>query len=267
MNVGRLGVENFANGAHGVFPEMRFERSQETVCLFEIIGMQFEPSIDERTDEPGPNRALVVSGVAVAEIAVVFGLEVAFARTEGPKTKRCEQFGLHAFHDWRPLLFVEYREIERDGKDLIGAKLRIVTVFAVDDVVEIAAALVPEAFLEGTAATVGVLLHFSGLVFVTRLIEPGFQEAKRVIPERVDLHRLPAARGDDPVANFGIHPRELVTFGALTQQTVGGIDANAEVGALQMVFGNFDELRQNLRKKKLIVAERKIAGQGVKEPQ
>src|SRR5215472_693308 len=50
------------------------------------------------------------------------------------------------------------------------------------------------------------------------LVHPYFRESQRVIPQRIDFDGFAAARGDDPVADFGIHPCELITLLSLTEE-------------------------------------------------
>ena len=47
-----------------------------------VVGMELEPRVDARTDQPGPHGALVIRGVARAQIAEVLRLVVRLARRE-----------------------------------------------------------------------------------------------------------------------------------------------------------------------------------------
>src|SRR2546428_18887 len=69
--VGRLGIEDFADRSDAGFSEMRFEAVQESQCAGGVGRMYFEPGVDERSDQPGPDSSLMVCGVARAKIAVV----------------------------------------------------------------------------------------------------------------------------------------------------------------------------------------------------
>ena len=77
---GRFGVENFADGSDASLSQMRLEAVQEFAGAFQIAGMNFEPGIDERPDQPGPHRPLMIGGVAGAEVAVVLRLVVLVIR-------------------------------------------------------------------------------------------------------------------------------------------------------------------------------------------
>jgi hypothetical protein len=59
---------------------------------------------------------------------------------------------------------------------------------------------------------------------ITFLAQPAGQQHQGVEPQRVDLDRLAAPRRDDPVFDLSVHPRQLIAFGALAQEAVGGID-------------------------------------------
>ncbi len=82
-----------------------------------------------------------------------------------------------------------------------------------------------------------MLAGLPGGVFLAFLAEPVFEQAQRIVPERVDFDGFAAARGDDPAVHFRIHPGELIALRALAQQAVRGIDADAEARAAQMVLG------------------------------
>src|SRR4029079_5117616 len=103
---------------------------------------------------------------------------------------------------------VQHRMIQRDGEYLVGTARRVVAVFAVDDVVQVAAVRIPEARVErgagpgrmtgqgeAAAATPGQ----SEPVAAAMLARPALEQTERVVPQRVDLDRLAAPRRDDPV--------------------------------------------------------------------
>jgi hypothetical protein len=70
----RLGVEDLADRSGARIAQM------DGVGLHEIVrgaaggGVDLEPRVDIRTDEPRPDGALMVGGVAGAEVAVVLRL-------------------------------------------------------------------------------------------------------------------------------------------------------------------------------------------------
>ena len=71
---------------------------------------------------------------------------------------------------------------------------------------------------------------------VSRATAPVGHEAQRVVLECVDLDGFAATRRDDPVTDLRVHPRELIALRALMQETVFGIDADAEARALQVML-------------------------------
>src|SRR5438876_308601 len=55
-----------------------------------------------------------------------------------------------------------------------------------------------------------------------------FEDPKRVDPEPVDFDRFAVTRCYHPVADLGIHPRQLDALLALAQKPVLGIDVDSE---------------------------------------
>ena len=115
--------------------------------------------------------------------------------------------------------------IERNGEDLVRPACRVIPLLAIDDVVQVSALVVPEARIERLAGAGSALLYLNREGVVAFFPQPPGQQRQRVVPERVDLHRLAAPRRDDPVVHLRIHPGELVAFLPLPDQAVRGIDA------------------------------------------
>ena len=132
---------------------------------------------------------------------------------------------------------------QRDRQDLIRPALRIVaSLFGVDNVEEIAFVGVPESPVEralGMRCPVAVFDRRS----VAVLVGPLFHQLQRVVPQRVDLHRLAAPRRDDPVVDLRVHPRELIALRALRQQAVLRVDVNAEMRAAHVAVDDALESR------------------------
>src|SRR5438105_2449075 len=61
--VGRLGVEDFADGADAGLAQVGPEALQEGPRAGALTRMELEPGVDVGSDEPGPDRALVIGGV------------------------------------------------------------------------------------------------------------------------------------------------------------------------------------------------------------
>ena len=69
--VGGLGIEDLADRSDAGLSEMRFEAVEKSQCAGGVGRMHFEPGVNERPDEPGPDSSLMVCGVARAKIARV----------------------------------------------------------------------------------------------------------------------------------------------------------------------------------------------------
>ena len=75
------------------------------------------------------------------------------------------------------------------------------------------------------------------------LAHPAFEQAQGVIPQGVDLHRLAASWRHHPIADFGVHPGQLVALLPLGQEAIVCIDVNAKVCAAQVALDNVEEFR------------------------
>src|SRR3954451_25489256 len=80
--VGGLGVEDLADRADAVLVEVGAEPFEVATGAPQVAGVELEPGVDERPDQPGPDGPLVIGGVAGAEVAVVFRLVVGMAGGE-----------------------------------------------------------------------------------------------------------------------------------------------------------------------------------------
>src|ERR1700683_656006 len=59
-----FGVEDFTDGTDArLFPDVLVEAMQKFIGFFKMIRTYFEPRVDERTDQPAPDRSLVVGGI------------------------------------------------------------------------------------------------------------------------------------------------------------------------------------------------------------
>src|SRR5437870_370401 len=61
---GIVGIEDFADRSDAGLGEVRGKAIQEFASAREIIRVNAQPCIDERTDQPCPNRALVIGRIA-----------------------------------------------------------------------------------------------------------------------------------------------------------------------------------------------------------
>ena len=100
---------------------------------------------------------------------------------------------------------------ERDGEDLVGPQAASSPVLAVDDVVEVAPASYQKRSLnEARTRSARSRDRVAAARCPALDLEPVGEQAQRVVPERVDLDRLAAPRRDDPVADLGVHPGQLI---------------------------------------------------------
>src|SRR5260370_398556 len=91
-----------------------------------VVRMNFQPGVDKRTDQPGPNRALMVRAVARTQIAAVNWFVIWIVGRKRAQTDRCDQFFFHDVKHRTPMFWIERRMIERDGEQLVRPTRRIV---------------------------------------------------------------------------------------------------------------------------------------------
>ena len=110
------------------------------------------------------------------------------------------------------------------GEDLVGAEAAGLGVVAIDQIEQAAGGRVEEAGEEGSGRAVG-----EGEPGVAA--GPGGSDAERVDPEGLHLDGLAGAGGDDPVADLGVHPGELLA-GAGGMDEAVRVHADAVAGAV-----------------------------------
>src|SRR5947209_19121277 len=233
------GVEDLADRADARLVQVRDEAFQKLARARAVFRVDFEPRVNERADEPGPDRALVVGGVARLQVAVVGRLELRVVGRERAQADGRQELLPRDFEHRLPALAFEHRVFERDGEELVGPAGRVVPALllpALDHVVEVAATLVPEALVEGAAAALGVRAEFLRRLLAAGLARPAFEQAERVVPERVDLDGLAAPRRHDPAVALRVHPRQLIAFRALHEQTVPRVDVDAEASPFEVTL-------------------------------
>src|ERR1700730_414024 len=102
--------------------------------------------------------------------------------------------------------------------------------------------------------------------FVAALAQPTGEQAKGVVPKRVDLDCFSAARGDYPIAYLRIHPGELISFLALREQAVAWIDTNIKFCSAQMMLGDVDKNWQKMLHRVAVVSTFQITTECMKKP-
>src|SRR5215470_16515638 len=137
-------VKVIQNGLQKSSPSLLFR--------FCSIAVDVKPGFDERPNEPGPDRALMIGAVALAHAAFVMWNVSRLAGRERAQAERRPEARLDSGDDFRGPLAVEESDRQAaDGKDLIGAKRGIDgagTMIDVDDVVKTAVVLVPKTSAE-----------------------------------------------------------------------------------------------------------------------
>src|SRR6202044_1150728 len=104
-----LGIEDFTDGADTGLSEMRHESVQELARVLEIAGMKFEPGINVWSDQPGPDRALMIGGIAGAKIAIVLGFVVFVIGRERSQSNRRQQLRARYVQHRGPARFIQDR--------------------------------------------------------------------------------------------------------------------------------------------------------------
>src|SRR5262249_37090259 len=87
----RLGVKDLAYRSDPCRAQRGIETCKEGSGFSEIARMDSQPRIYERPDEPGPDRALMVSGIARSKIAIIFRLVIRITRIKSAKSQGREQ--------------------------------------------------------------------------------------------------------------------------------------------------------------------------------
>src|ERR1051325_3109696 len=87
-------VEHVADRAEAVVAQMSLENFEKFSRGRFVVWMNFQPGVDEWADEPGPNRALVISAVARAQVARVNRFVVGVIGGKRTQPERREQFFL-----------------------------------------------------------------------------------------------------------------------------------------------------------------------------
>src|SRR6266571_9514253 len=62
-------IKNFADCAKSIIAQVDRESFEKFTGASLVVRVNFQPGVDERSDQPCPDRALVISAVARAEVA------------------------------------------------------------------------------------------------------------------------------------------------------------------------------------------------------
>jgi hypothetical protein len=136
---------------------MRLKAMEEASGSSVVVWVDLEPGVNKGPYEPGPDSALVIGCVAGAQVTVVACLVLGMVRRQRPQAHRREQALLDDLEHWLPARWREDGMAQGDGQELIGPAGGVVTLLAVDDIVQVPAGSVPEAVIEGPVGQRGVL--------------------------------------------------------------------------------------------------------------
>src|SRR5271163_3883602 len=110
---------------------MRLETIEKVLRLREIIGVDLQPGIDERADQPSPYCALVVGGIPGAQVAEIPRFVIGLARRQGAQPDRRHQLFMHRGNNRLPMFWVENGVLERDREDLVRSESGIVAILTI----------------------------------------------------------------------------------------------------------------------------------------
>ena len=85
------------------------ERCQESRGSARVARERTPPCVDERSEQPRPNRTLMVGGIAAAQVAVVLRLVVGMLRAQGAQTERRQKLVANRFEYRLPTTPREHR--------------------------------------------------------------------------------------------------------------------------------------------------------------
>src|SRR5260370_19290799 len=207
----------------------------------------------------------MIRGVAITRAAAVVPGIARLTRSEAPQSVRSEEIP-GADLDDRLLLFERERaDGQGDGKNLVRPEGGVISDSRrIDHVVAAASRRVPE-FLKAFPG-----LRRKGFVSIPALGEQLCKYGhrfKRVNPERVDLHGLPDARSDDPVADFCVHPGELDAGLSRIEKPICRVHVNVVARALHVRVDYCRENREEFLKSYVILRRREILTDGFEIPE
>src|SRR5215831_1939978 len=81
-----LGIKNLAQRPDAGNAQRDIESFKKGSGLLQIAWMDSQPRVDEWAHEPWPDGALMISGIARSQIAIVFRLVVRVSRIESAKS-------------------------------------------------------------------------------------------------------------------------------------------------------------------------------------
>src|SRR4051812_6756693 len=105
---------------------MLVELRQEAAGPSAVLRMDLDPGIDERPDQPTPDRPLMISRVARPQVAIILRLVIGMPWRQGAETERSKQTLPHHLNDRLPSGAVQHGMVQRNGENLIRTARRVV---------------------------------------------------------------------------------------------------------------------------------------------
>src|SRR5262245_45165989 len=112
-----------------------------------LIPIYLQISADERPDQPGPDRALMICQITAAHIAFASAYVPWIARRQAAQTRGRDQLALNNFNHPPGSLGVEHHVMQADCENLIRTD-RAITLIAVNHVIQTSGRFVPELLIE-----------------------------------------------------------------------------------------------------------------------
>ncbi len=112
-------VEDFADRANAIVAQMDRESCKKFTRGGAVVRMNFQPRVDKRTDQPRPNRALMICAIAGPQVSGIDLLLIGTLRRKRAQAYRREHFFFHNFQHGFPMDCIEDRMIERDREQLV----------------------------------------------------------------------------------------------------------------------------------------------------
>src|SRR6185369_13672000 len=98
---------------------MILETPQELSRNGPIFRMNLDRRVNDRTDQPAPNRSLMVSSIASTKVAIISRFVIGMSRRQRTQTDWRQKSLGHDLEDGRPARPIEHRVIQRDGENLV----------------------------------------------------------------------------------------------------------------------------------------------------
>src|SRR5215469_14772456 len=207
----------------------------------------------ERPHKPRPYRSLVICAITTGAITGVKAVILRITWGEAAEPVGREQMFLHDSNHPLCSLRTQHGIWQADREDLIRTNTPVGQA-VVHYVIQVATCFIPEQAIEAGACENCHCVVSLTASFVADTGGKVFHNANCVVPERLNFHRLPMSRRDDPVADPCVHPGQLHARLAEIEQA-GCVQLYSIAGAANMPV---DDVSENWVK--LLLNECRIAG-------